>query len=127
MVITTLVYSATTITSICFAALIYKDPSPELVLIRMAIPIAIIWSIIVLLPAFMIIFKISQYLYPGRVGILMMSEVIVAVISAYILLPRETLILSQWIGALFVIMAGVMEVIHRTPKSKTHQEKNGKN
>ena len=58
----------------------------------------------------MIIFKVSQYLFPGRVGLLMMSEVIVAIISASLLLPSETMILRQWFGAIAIVGAGVIEV-----------------
>tara|TARA_B100000902_G_C26480662_1_gene514580 strand:- start:264 stop:473 length:210 start_codon:yes stop_codon:yes gene_type:complete len=59
----------------------------------------------------MIIFKVSQFLFPGRVGLLMMSEVIVAIISASILLPSETMLPWQWFGALAIVAAGLMEVV----------------
>ncbi len=34
---------------------------------------------------------ISQILYPGRVDVLMMSEVLVAIFSASLLLPEESM------------------------------------
>ena len=57
------------------------------------------------------IFKVSQILFPGRVGILMMSEVIVACVSASILLPEETMMIIQWLGAIGIVSAGIIEVI----------------
>ena len=41
----------------------------------------------------------------------MMSEVVVAVISASILIPEEKMFLIQWIGACAIIFAGLYEVI----------------
>ena len=64
------------------------------------------------------IFKVSQILFPGRVGILMMSEVIVACISASILLPEETMVLIQWLGAIGIVSAALVEVIFGYKASK---------
>ena len=64
-----------------------------------------------MLPGFIVIFKVSQILFPGRVGILMMSEVLVAFISASILLPEETMTTIQWLGAMGIVSAGIIEVI----------------
>ena len=99
--------------------MVYKAPIPSLALIGQNFPIAFIWSVIVLLPSFCIIFRISQILFPGRVGILMMSEVAVAVISAKILLPEEQMVILQWIGALAILLAGVVEIIFGFSKKNT--------
>ena len=58
----------------------------------------------------------SQLLFPGRVGILTMSEVVVAMISAAILLPEEPMLLLQWVGAFAILFAGLIEVPFRTRK-----------
>jgi drug/metabolite transporter (DMT)-like permease len=117
--LTAIVYFSTTSLSILLAIIVYKAPIPSLALIGQNFPIAFIWSVIVLLPSFCIIFRISQILFPGRVGILMMSEVAVAVISAKILLPEEQMVVLQWIGALAILLAGVVEIIFGFSKKNT--------
>ena len=109
--LTAIVYFSTTSLSILLAIIVYKAPIPSLALIGQNFSTAFIWSVIVLLPSFCIIFRISQILFPGRVGILMMSEVAVAVISAKILLPQEQMVILQWIGASAILLAGVVEII----------------
>jgi len=117
--LTAIVYFSTTSLSILLAVVVYKAPIPSLALIGQNFPIAFIWSVIVLLPSFCIIFRISQILFPGRVGILMMSEVAVAVISAKILLPEEQMVILQWIGASAILLAGVVEIIFGYSKKVT--------
>ena len=117
--LTAIVYFSTTSLSILLAIVVYKAPIPSLALIGQNFPIAFIWSVIVLLPSFCIIFRISQILFPGRVGILMMSEVAVAVISAKILLPEEQMVILQWIGASAILLAGVVEIIFGYSKKVT--------
>ena len=109
--LTAIVYFSTTSLSILLATIVYKAPIPSLAIIGQNFSTAFIWSVIVLLPSFCIIFRISQILFPGRVGILMMSEVAVAVISAKILLPEEQMVILQWIGASAILLAGVVEII----------------
>ena len=117
--LTAIVYFSTTSLSILLAIIVYKAPIPSLALIGQNISTAFIWSVIVLLPSFCIIFRISQILFPGRVGILMMSEVAVAVISAKILLPEEQMVILQWIGASAILLAGVVEIIFGYSKKVT--------
>lgn len=109
--LTTFIYIATTVFSFLFAVIIYKDDPPEVSLIVSILPSSIVWSVLVFLPSFMIIFKVSQVLFPGRVGLLMMSEVIVAIISASILIPTENMISLQWFGAFAIVGAGFIEVL----------------
>jgi drug/metabolite transporter (DMT)-like permease len=109
--LTTFVFVSTTLISALFAGVFYVDPLPDLTMLKAAFPTAAFWSICILLPSFCIIFRISQILFPGRVGILTMSEVIVAIISASILVPEETMLLMQWVGAIAIILAGLIEVI----------------
>ena len=117
--LTAIVYFSTTSLSILLAIIVYKAPIPSLGLIGENFSTAFIWSVIVLLPSFCIIFRISQILFPGRVGILMMSEVAVAVISAKILLPEEQMVILQWIGASAILLAGVVEIIFGYSKEVT--------
>ena len=117
--LTAIVYFSTTSLSILLAFMVYKAPIPSLALISQNFSTAFIWSVIVLLPSFCIIFRISQILFPGRVGILMMSEVAVAVISAKILLPEEQMVILQWIGASAILLAGIVEIIFGYSKKIT--------
>ena len=86
MPLATFIFISTTFFSTLFAWLFFYDFLPHLDLIKKAFPTAAFWSIIIMLPSFCIIFRVSQFLFPGRVGILTMSEVIVAIISASILI-----------------------------------------
>lgn len=114
----TLLYLSTTVISIIFAILFYADPLPNLASIKSAFPTAAFWSIFILSPGFIVIFKVSQILFPGRVGILMMSEVIVACISASIFLPEETMVIIQWFGVIGIVSAALVEVIFGYKASK---------
>ncbi len=107
----TFIFVSTTLISMIFAGVVNADPFPAVDLIKAVLPTAAIWAIVVLLPCFCIIFRVSQILFPGRVGILMMSEVIVAVVSAAILLPEESLLPLQWVGAAAIVLAGLVEVL----------------
>lgn len=116
------IFLATTALSALFAGFLYDDPFPDLSLLIEAFPTAAFWSIAVLLPGFCIIFRISQLLFPGRVGLLSMSEVVVAIISAAVLLPGESMALIQWCGAAAIVAAGLVEVVfgyNKEPQSKT--------
>ena len=109
--LTTVVYFSTSFLSIFLAVIVYKAPIPSFSLVVENFILAFTWSVIVLLPSFCIIFRISQILFPGRVGILMMSEVVVAVISAKILLPEEEMFVLHWIGAIAILTAGLIEIV----------------
>ena len=109
--LTTVVYFSTSILSILLAIIVYEAAIPSFSLIKENFVLAFTWSVIVLLPSFCIIFRISQILFPGRVGILMMSEVVVAVISAKIFLPEEQMLVLQWVGAIAILTAGLIEIV----------------
>ena len=108
--LTTVVYFSTSILSILLAIIVYEAAIPSFSLIMENFVLAFTWSVIVLLPSFCIIFRISQILFPGRVGILMMSEVVVAVISAKIFLPEEQMFVLQWVGAIAILTAGLIDI-----------------
>ena len=48
----------------------------------------------------------------------MMSEVIVACISASIFLPEETMVIIQWFGVIGIVSAALVEVIFGYKASK---------
>lgn len=68
-------------------------------------PLAFGGSALLLLPSIMAIFWACRVLFPGRAAILMMSEALVATLSATLLLPQETMTLMQWTGAAIVVLA----------------------
>lgn len=69
-----------------------------------------LFSCVLLLPGLFGIFWAAGRLPPARVGILMMSEVLVAVVSAS-LLADEPMRLVEWAGALMIIGAALLEVL----------------
>ena len=66
-------------------------------------------SVFMMAPSVFLLFWASQLLSPGRVGLLMMSEVIVALMSASYFLPGETLSVLQWLGAGLILSAAAVE------------------
>lgn len=73
-------------------------------------PLVIGGSLLGVFSVLAIFWAVSQ-ISPGRSGLLMMTEVVVAVISAAIFLPEETLTTPQWLGAGLILTAGVIEVL----------------
>lgn len=73
-------------------------------------PIVVAASFIGVASVLAIFWAVSK-ISPGRSGLLMMTEVVVAVISAAIFLPEETLTTLQWTGAATIITAGFIEVL----------------
>ena len=88
------------------AALYLGDPLPQLNAFLKAIPPAFLASVVVFLPSVLLIFRIMQYVSPGLVGILMLSEALVAAVSAAFWLG-ETLSSTQWIGVGAILTTGV--------------------
>lgn len=74
-----------------------------------AMPYIAGFYIVIILPTIFVCIQAAQVLSPGRVGILMMSEVLVAGISAP-LLAGETVSGREWIAAALIIIAGIIEV-----------------
>ena len=117
----TFMFISTTVISVIFAGVLYADPVPTVAMLKTAFPTAAFWSIVIMLPSFCIIFRVSQLLFPGRVGILTMSEVIVAIVSASILVPEETMLLLQWLGVVAILLAGLIEVLFGYSKTEISQ------
>jgi len=88
------------------AALYLGDPIPQQNALLQAIPLAFLASAVVFLPSALLIFRIMQYVSPGLVGILMLSEALVAAVSAAFWLG-ETLSSTQWIGVGVILTTGV--------------------
>jgi drug/metabolite transporter (DMT)-like permease len=88
------------------AAIYLGDPIPQLAVLLQAIPPALLASAVVFLPSVLLIFRIMQYVSPGLVGILMLSEALVAAVSAAFWLG-ETLSSTQWIGVGAILTTGV--------------------
>lgn len=89
------------------AAIYLGDPLPQLDIVIQATPPAFIASAVVFLPSALLIFRIMQYVSPGLVGILMLSEALVAAVSAAFWLG-ETLSLIQWVGVGVILTTGVL-------------------
>lgn len=86
---------------------VMKLPIPPLDAFLYSLPITAFVSILIILPALLLIFRTTQYISPAVVGILMLSEVFAAVISASILLD-EHISTWQWIGAGLIILTAVI-------------------
>ena len=91
------------------AILMIGTPPPSVAQTIDGLTIAILTAFI-FLPTMMLIFRISQYVSPGLVALLMMSEVVFAVFSAMLLLD-ETLTYLQWTGAACILSTGVFVAI----------------
>ena len=100
----------TSVVCILLGLFVFDDALPGADVILSALPIALGASILVLLPSVIAIFWASKRLFPGRVGILMMSEVLVAIPSASLLLPDEMMSFWQWVGGAIILIACLVEV-----------------
>ena len=106
------------VTGMLFALFIFGEQIPDAATLATSFPIAFVASTFVILPSLYAIFWASKRLFPGRVGLLMMSEVLVAILSASLLLPDETLSPWQWIGGGIVLVACVVEILTKDEKTK---------
>lgn len=84
---------------------------PEINLLAKAMPVAGLISLLAFLPAVVLLFWAQKFLFPGRVGLLMMSEVLTAVLTASLLLPDERLSVLEWTGATLIVGACLIEVL----------------
>ncbi|MEM9097063.1 MAG: DMT family transporter [Pseudomonadota bacterium] len=90
-------------------------PAPSAQALADSLAVAAVASIGFILPTVVIIFWAQRILFPGRAGLLMMSEVLVAVITASFFLPEEQLSALEWFGAGLILLACLVEVM-TTPK-----------
>jgi drug/metabolite transporter (DMT)-like permease len=103
-------FVTTTVFCTFLALAAFGDTVPDGSVFLAALPVAFLASVLVLLPSLFAIFWASRLVYPGRVGILMMSEAIVAIISASLLLPEESMTFWQWVGGVVILTACLVEV-----------------
>lgn len=89
------------------------SPPVEFRELTTAIPTAIA-VIIFVLPMLLLTLWPATVLSPGRVGLLLMGEVVVGVVSAAIL-TNEAFGLREFVGALLIVSAGFVEVAKRSP------------
>ena len=100
------------------AALYLGDPVPQLNALLKAIPPTFLASAVVFLPSALLIFRIMQYVSPGLVGILMLSEALIAALSAAIWIG-EILSPTQWLGVLTILTTGVLIGFHEGKSENT--------
>ncbi len=89
------------------AILILAEQAPLALATGKAAAMGAFFGILVFMSSFLMIIRIMQYMSPGRVGILMLSEALVAVLSAMIFLG-EMLTVAQWAGVVVILTAGVI-------------------
>ena len=83
------------------------------------LPMILLISVAIFMPAVCVLFWAQKFLFPGRVGLLMMSEVLTAVLTASLFLPEERLSAIEWTGAVLIIGACLVEVFltpHERPE-----------
>ena len=68
-----------------------QSPTPSLSLLVEVVPISIAISLLIALPCMLIIFWAQKFLYSSRDGLLIMSEVMVATLTASIFLSNEVM------------------------------------
>lgn len=85
-----------------------------------ALPTATLIGLGVMTPSIVAIFWAQKHVFPGRAGLLMMSEVLVAVITAAIFLPEERLGLVQWIGAAMIVGTFFIETMTLPKTARRH-------
>ena len=80
--------------------------------------IVLIFAFIWLLPGYWLITYGQDQVDPGRAGILLMFEVVIGMISAY-LLANEIITIREFLGALFIMTAPLIEIYlgNRSTKS----------
>lgn len=84
-------------------------PSPAVAAAALS-PMVLAFSFFILASLYAIFWAVGR-LSPGRSGLLMMSEVVVAVITASLLLPDEAMNSREWLGAGLIVSAGLIEVL----------------
>ena len=87
------------------AALYLGVQMPTMEIVASALPVTFVASVCVFLPSVLIIFRVNQYVSPGLVGILMLSEVVVAALSSALFIG-EHLDYWQWVGFVAIIATG---------------------
>ncbi|MFK7943588.1 MAG: DMT family transporter, partial [Paracoccaceae bacterium] len=111
-------FAVTGVIAISVGHLFGGDAVPSMAALRDSLPVGAAVAILVFIPTVWSIFWAQKFLFPGRAGLLMMSEVMMAVITASLLLPEETMGSVEWAGAALIIFACLLEVFS-TPGVET--------
>jgi drug/metabolite transporter (DMT)-like permease len=80
--------------------------------------IVLTFSFIWLLPGYWLITYGQDQVDPGRAGILLMFEVVIGIVSAY-LLANEIITVREFLGALFVMTAPLIEIYLGNKQTKS--------
>ncbi|MFZ1469336.1 MAG: DMT family transporter [Paracoccaceae bacterium] len=102
---TTFQFVFAVVAGVSLQLLVLSGPVPTIAQLTTAFPMSFLASTLILLPSVYLIFWACRLLFPGRAAVLMMSEAVVAVISATLLLPEETMTGQQWAGGAIVLLA----------------------
>lgn len=92
-------------------------PTPSAESLVAAAPWLFAFTAMYLVPSFLVLLWAASRLSPGRVGLLLMGEVVIGVISAA-LLTDEPFGRRELIGTILIVGAGVIEVMQRQAESK---------
>ena len=103
-------FFATSLFALLLGALAGEMAFPNVPFIPSVWAVGIGVSVLMLLPAVYVIFWAQKRLFPGRAGLLMMSEVAVAVFSASLFIPDERLQTLEWVAVLLIIAASLIEI-----------------
>ncbi|WP_127112016.1 DMT family transporter [Shimia sediminis] len=111
-------FTATTFFGLLLGAVAGVLHVPDQGALLAALPYGASISILLIIPAVIVLFWAQKFLFPGRVGLLMMSEVLVAGITASLFLPHERMNGVEWAGAALILSACLVEVL-LTPSEQT--------
>ena len=106
----------TALSAVLLGFLMGNFQAPSLDVVLPSLPLSVLISFAIILPSVWLIFWAQKFLFPGRVGLLMMSEVLLAVVSASLFLPEEAMSLMAWCGAVLIIAACFIEVFSVVPE-----------
>lgn len=112
-------FASTTVLALALA-LLFGAELPKVQELFDALPTATLIGLGVMTPSIVAIFWAQKHVFPGRAGLLMMSEVLVAVITAAIFLPEERLGLVQWIGAAMIVGTFFIETMTLPKTARRH-------
>ncbi len=104
-------FTVTSVAALALGAVLGVSALPALSALQDTLGLSLGVSILAFLPAVWLIFWAQKYVFPGRAGLLMMSEVLTAVISASIFLPEERMSLAEWAGAALIVTACLVEIL----------------
>lgn len=104
-------FASTAVCGVLLGAVAGVFEIPQASLVTAVLPMAALVSLCVIFPAVIVLFWAQKFLFPGRVGLLMMSEVLVAAFTASLFIPEERMNVIEWTGAALIIGACLVEVL----------------